>query len=322
MNQCVQWAREAITLELEAIKEVMDRLDDRLEQAVDLIHQCKGRLIITGMGKAGIVGRKIAATLSSTGTPSFFMHPSEAFHGDLGIVTASDVALAISNSGETEEVIRLLPSFKRFGLKIISLVGNQKSTLARYSDIVLDVSVRREACPLDCAPTSSATAAMVMGDALAVCLIHKRGFTEQDFGMFHPGGSLGKRLLYRVNDIMRRREDVPRVHMDTKFNEAIMEISDKRMGATSVVDHDGVLQGVFTDGDLRRLLTGGHPPDLSETMERFMIRSPYHVTPETMAVDAAQIMKEKSITFLPVVDEELRVVGALHLHKLVSEGLV
>lgn len=322
MSTCIEWAREAIRLELDAIRDLMERLDDRLEAAVDLIYNSRGRLIVTGMGKAGIVGRKIAATLSSTGTPSFFMHPSEAFHGDLGIVTASDVAMIVSNSGETEEVIRLIPSFRRLGVKIISLLGNADSTLSRYSDILLDVSVRREACPLGCAPTASTTAAMVMGDAVAVCLIHRRGFTEQDFGMFHPGGSLGKRLLYRVRDIMVSGEEVPRVHLDTRFNEAIMEVSRKRMGATTVVDEQGALHGVFTDGDLRRLLDGGRPPDLSEPMQRFMIRNPLRVIAETMAVDAAQIMKEKAITFLPVVDENSRVVGALHLHMLVREGLV
>ena len=245
-------ARRVLRIEAEAIHALIDRIDERFEQAVNLILNCEGRVVVTGMGKSGLIGKKIAATLASTGTPALFLHPAEGIHGDLGMVTRGDTVIALSNSGETEEVARMLPSFKRLGIKIIALTGKCDSTLAKNSDVVIDVGVEEEACPLGLAPTASTTATLAMGDALAVALLDKRGFREEDFACFHPGGSLGKKLLLRVRDLMHSGDAVPIVGEETLIKDAIYEISSKKMGITAVLNAAGSLVGVISDGDLRR----------------------------------------------------------------------
>jgi len=253
-NATINKGKEIIRIEAEAITALESHIDEHFAAAIDLIFHAKGRVVITGMGKSGIIARKIAATMNSTGTPSAFMHPSDAVHGDLGMVTPDDVVICISKSGDTAELRQLLPRFHHLGVKIIAMVGNLNSPLSKQSDIVLDISVKEEACPYDLAPTSSTTAALVMGDALAITLLQKRNFTKEDFAMFHPGGSLGKQLLLKVEAMMITGKDIPLVKENVSLSDAIVEISSKRLGATCVVDNAGVLRGILTDGDLRRLL--------------------------------------------------------------------
>ena len=283
------------------------------------------RVVVTGMGKSGHIGNKIAATLASTGTPALFLHPAEGIHGDLGMVTRGDVVIAISNSGETEELNRMLPSLKRIGIKIIALTGNRDSTLAKNSDVVIDVGVAEEACPLGLAPTASTTATLAMGDAIAVVLLDKRGFREEDFACYHPGGALGKRLLLRVRDLMHTGDAVPKVSEDTVVKDAIYEISSKKMGITSVVDVKGQLVGLISDGDLRRWMERTEKSGenlLAKKAREVMTRNPKVIIRDALAAEAVAIMESNSITCLLIVDQEHKPEGVIHLHDLLKAGVV
>ena len=324
--------RETIEIEREALAFISRKLDQRAVDAVELLHSCPGRIIVTGMGKAGLVGRKIAATLSSIGRPAFFLHPAEALHGDLGLVAPEDVVLALSNSGETEELIRLLPSLKRLDIAIVSLTGNLKSTIAQHSNVVVDVGVEREADPLDLAPTASTAAILAMGDALAVALLRKRGFGRDQFAVLHPGGSLGKELLWHVKDLMHVEDAVPIVQERATMRDAICEMTAKSLGAAFIVDREGRLTGVFTDGDLRRLLQRVENPlelAVADVMalkpkilrEDAAASGPKTIRQDALAVEALRMMEDNAITILPVVDDRVRPFGAVHLHDLVRAGL-
>jgi arabinose-5-phosphate isomerase len=315
-------AKKVFEIESRAVAALAGRLDKNFEEAVDLIHGCKGRVIVSGMGKSGLIGKKIAATLASTGTPAFFMHPAEASHGDLGMVTGDDIVLAISNSGETNELVGLIPHLKRFSVKLISLAGNHSSTLARSSDVCLDISVKEEACPMGIVPTASTTAALAMGDALAVSMVVKKGLSEEDFAAFHPSGSLGKKLLVTVGDLMHTGDAVPRVSPDTPMTETVMEISSKRLGITVVQDKDGILMGVVTDGDLRRGIEKLGSSLFEKTAESVMTRNPKGLKAGELAVKALAMMEKHSITALPVPDKGGRAEGIIHLHDILREGIV
>jgi arabinose-5-phosphate isomerase len=307
-------ARRVLRIEAEAISDLLARLDERFEQVVDVLIKCKGRVVVTGMGKSGLIGRKIAATFSSTGTPSVFLHPAEAVHGDLGMLMRDDVVLAVSYSGETEEIIVLLETIKRIGLRLIAMTGNPRSTIAMAGDVVLDVSVKEEACSLNLAPTASTTVAMAMGDALAVTLLDRRGFSPGDFAALHPGGRLGKKLL-RVENLMHAGENMPRVSISAKIPDVIYEISKKSLGMTTVVDADGRLAGVLTDGDLRRLMQQRGAATLDLAVGECMNENPRTIAAGELAGSALRIMEERKITSLVVV-EDRRPVGVVHLHDL------
>ncbi len=318
-------ARKVLKIEADAVAALIDRIDDSFERAVEMILRCKGRVVVTGMGKSGLIGKKIAATLASTGTPALFLHPAEGIHGDLGMVTRGDTVIALSNSGETEEIARMLPSLKRLGIRIIALTGNPESTLAKNSDVVINVGVKEEACPLGLAPTASTTAALAMGDALAVALLDKRGFKEEDFACFHPGGALGKKLLLHVKDLMHVDDDVPVVKATTLIKDAIYEISSKKMGITAVVNDSGKLVGVISDGDLRRWMektekTGENL--LSKKAEDIMTKKPKIANKDILAAEAVAIMEKNSITCLIVADAASRPEGVIHLHDLLKAGVV
>jgi len=314
-------ARRAIDIERDAIAALSDRINDHFVRACDVIMACKGRVVVTGMGKSGHIGNKIAATLASTGTPSFFVHPGEASHGDLGMITGQDVVLAISNSGNTSEVLTILPLFRRMGAPLISMTGNPDSTLAREAVANLDVSVALEACPLGLAPTSSTTATLVMGDALAVALLEARGFSAEDFAFSHPGGSLGRRLLLRVSDIMHTGDRIPKVTGETTLSGALLEISRKGLGMTTVVDEAGALTGVFTDGDLRRTLD--RSIDVHTTPIRdVMTRNGKTIRADHLAAEALNMMEELKINALPVTDDEGNLVGAINMHDLLRAGVI
>ncbi len=309
----LELARRVIRTESAAILALTDRLDDRFVRAVQLLLECKGRVIVTGMGKSGIISRKIAATLSSTGTPAFFLHPAEAFHGDLGVIQADDVVVALSQSGETEELVRLLETVRRLGARLIALTGETESSLGQAADVVLDCRVSQEACPMNLVPTASTTAALAMGDALAITLLVEKGFQPEDFANLHPGGKLGKRLL-RVERLMTPAAQMPAVGRRTPMPDVIREISEKKKGMTCVLEPDGKLAGIITDGDLRRHLT---EPDLPRrAAEDVMTRNPVTIDRHQYAVDALRIMEERKITSLVVVDHSLCVEGVLHLHDL------
>lgn len=314
-------AARVLRIEGEAVAALADRLDGRFARAVELLHACRGRVVLTGMGKSGYIAQKIAATFSSTGTPALFLHPAEGVHGDLGMIVRGDVVVAISKSGETEELVSILPHIRRFGVPLVSLVGNPQSTLARESDVALDVSVKEEACPLNPAPTASTTAALAMGDALAVALLEQRGFREEDFALLHPGGSLGRRLLLRVRDLMHTGKALPLVREEATMREAILEISGKRLGMTAVVDAAGLLTGIVTDGDLRRALQK-FPDLLTSRVADCMTRNPKTILRDELAARAVQVMEQYSITSLLVVGEEGRPEGVLHLHDLLKAGVV
>ena len=321
----IEQARRVLRIEAEAINRLIDRVDASFEKAVDMIISSRGRVVVTGMGKSGHIGNKIAATLASTGTPAMFLHPAEGIHGDLGMVMRGDVVIAISNSGETEELNRMLPSLKRIGIRIIALTGNPDSTLGRNSDVVINVGVKEEACPLGLAPTASTTATLAMGDALAVVLLDRRGFKEEDFACYHPGGSLGKRLLLRVRDIMHSGDAVPKVTEGTVIKDAIYEISSKKMGITSVVDGSGKLLGVVSDGDLRRwmeLTEKSGENLLAKKAGDIMTRNPKVISAEALAAEAVAIMEGSSITCLLIIDREGRPEGVVHLHDLLKAGVV
>lgn len=314
-------ARKVLDIEAQAIRLASKRLGLEFNRAIEILSQCDGRVIVTGMGKGGIIGRKISATLASTGTPSLFLHSAEAIHGDLGRVTKNDIIVAISNSGETEEVIRFLPLIKKMGVKLISLTGSRGSTLAKYSDVVLDVSVKREACPLGLAPTASTTVMLAMGDAIAVCLLKKKGFKEEDFAFYHPGGMLGKKLLLKVEDIMRKGRANPVVFLDASVKDVLFAITEARAGAASVVDKKGKLRGIFTDGDLRRQLEKDERIILKKVRD-VMTGNPVTLSKDCLASEALRILKEKRIDELPVVDKKGFPIGMLDVQDLLKAGLV
>jgi arabinose-5-phosphate isomerase len=307
-------ARRVLETEAHAVARLADRLGDEFDRAVDLILGCEGRVVFTGMGKSGIVSQKIAATFASTGTPAFFMHPAEAVHGDLGMIVAGDVVVALSNSGETAEIVRLLEVIRRLGAKIVGLSGNPESTLASHADVHLDVAVDEEACSLDLVPTASTTAAMAMGDALAVACYEKRGFSEQDFARYHPGGRLGRKLLL-VEQVMHSGESLPVVRDDVPFEAAVREMSAKRLGMTCVVDEAERLVGVVTDGDLRRRLLREDQP-LSGRASEAMTRNPATISPSSLATEALRLLEERKITSLPVVDASGKLLGVVQIHDL------
>jgi arabinose-5-phosphate isomerase len=306
--------------EADSVRALVERIDASFSRACELILACKGRIVVTGMGKSGHIGNKIAATLASTGTPAFFMHPGEASHGDLGMITQQDVVIALSNSGETGEITTLLPLLKRLCVPLIALTGNAASTLAEMADIHIDVGIEKEACPLGLAPTSSTTASLAMGDALAVALLEARGFTENDFARSHPGGSLGRRLLLRVSDIMHVGAAIPRVKADASLKQALFEMTDKGLGMTAICD-DNQLVGIFTDGDLRRTLDAA--TDLNHaTVAGHMTRNCITIKPELIASAALTLMQENRVNALIVTDSEGNIQGALNMHDLLKAGIV
>jgi arabinose-5-phosphate isomerase len=313
-------AQSVLEIEAQGILDLIPKLGPDFEQAVEAIYHLKGRVILTGIGKSGIVARKIVATLNSTGTPSLFLHPVEAMHGDLGMVTSKDIVLAISNSGETGELAVILPSIKQMGTKLIAFTGNRESTLAKQSDLVIDVGVEKEACPLGLAPTTSTTAALAMGDALAVALIKRRQFNHRDFQRFHPGGSLGERLSVKVSEVMLTGEKIPIVYPGQTLIEAIQEMDTKDLGATLVVEgSEQILTGIITDGDLRRIIKRKTP--IEDTLvEQVMTRNPKSISPDNWAVEALEIMEQYLITVLPIVDSRRQVKGILHLHEVLGKG--
>ena len=311
----LETARRVLRIEAEALGELLLRLDARFEQAVELLLECKGRVVVTGMGKSGLIGRKIAATFSSTGTPAAFLHPAEAIHGDLGMLMRDDVVLAVSYGGETEEIIALLETIKRLGLRMVTLTGHSRSTIAAVSDVVLDVSVKEEACSLNLAPTASTTVTMALGDALAVALLERRGFSPGDFAALHPGGRLGKKLL-RAENLMHAGEDMPRVAATAKMPDVIYEMSKKGLGMTTVVDSEGRLAGILTDGDLRRLMQQRGAATLELVVGDCVTRNPQTIAPSELAGAALRMMEERKITSLVVVDAERRPLGVVHLHDL------
>jgi arabinose-5-phosphate isomerase len=308
-------ARRVLQIEAQAIQDVLARLDLSFERAVDLLFACKGRVVVTGMGKSGLIARKISATLSSTGTPSFFLHPAEALHGDLGMLARGDAILAVSYGGETEEIIRLLEALQRLEIPLLTLTGNPKSTLAEASAVVLDASVREEACSLNLAPTASTTVAMAVGDALAVSLLERRDFRQDDFAALHPAGRLGKKLL-RVEHLMHAGDDMPRVSPETPMPDAFHEMSKKGLGMTTVIHPDGRLAGIITDGDLRRLMEKHRGATLEMTAGACMTRNPQTIGPHVLASEALNLMEKRKITSLAVVDEAGGVLGVVHLHDL------
>jgi len=314
-------AARVLRIEGDAVAALVERLDGRFARAVHLLHACRGRVVLTGMGKSGYIAQKIAATFSSTGTPALFLHPAEGVHGDLGMIVRGDLVVAISKSGETEELVSILPHIKRFDVPLVSLVGNLASTLARESDVALDVSVKEEACALNPVPTASTTAALAMGDALAVALLELRGFREEDFALLHPGGHLGRRLLLRVRDLIHTGEALPLVRDEATMREAILEISGKRLGITAVVDASGLLCGIVTDGDLRRALQK-FPDLLTRRVADCMTHRPKTISRDELAARAVQVMERHSITSLLVVGEDGRPEGVLHLHDLLKAGVV
>jgi len=312
--------KEVIRIEAEAVRALEDRVDERFQRAVELLLACKGRVIVTGMGKSGIIAKKIASTLNSTGTAALFLHPAEGVHGDLGAVLKEDLVICLSKSGNTEEILLLIPIFKRQGVPIIAMVGNTDSQVAKLSDVVLDVSVKEEACPFDLVPTSSTTATLVMGDALALTLLQERGFSVDDFAQLHPAGDIGKRLFLRVDDVMRTGTDIAKSKEDTPLSKVILEITSKRLGATCVMSQAGKLAGIVTDGDLRRLLE--KQQDIRNLKAKdVMSRNPKTVQAGILAMKALNVMETHSINQLIVVDDQGDPVGMVHIHDLLKAGL-
>lgn len=319
-NFC-QIGKDVVNIELAAIKKLLTRIDHNFALACEILLACKGRIIVTGMGKSGHIANKIAATFASTGSPAFFMHPAEASHGDIGVITKQDVMIALSNSGTTEEILTLLPSIKRLGIKLITLTGNNNSVLAKEADVNLDVSAEKEACPLNLAPTASTTTALVMGDALAIALLEAKGFTREDFAFSHPAGRLGRRLLLRIKDIMHAGEAIPKVLQTASLSVALLEMTQKRLGMTAIVDEHDQLKGVFTDGDLRRALNNDvnvhHTP-----ISALMIKNCITITADMLAVEALKIFESRNISALLVVDEHNKLIGALNFLDLLKSGVV
>nr|WP_299591227.1 KpsF/GutQ family sugar-phosphate isomerase [uncultured Microbulbifer sp.] len=317
----IQAGRRTIAMETAAVAALESRIGDDFQKACELIMACKGRVIVSGMGKSGHIGRKIAATLASTGTPSFFVHPGEASHGDLGMITRQDLVIAISNSGSSAEVLTLLPLLKRLGIPMISMTGKPDSPLSQSADVNLDIAVDTEACPLNLAPTSSTTVTLVMGDALAVALLEARGFTAEDFAFSHPGGALGRQLLLKVEDVMHAGDELPQVTPETPLATALLEMTSKGFGMTTVVDGQGQLLGVFTDGDLRRVIDQQFELD-SATMAQVMSRRPKTVSAQTLAAEALRIMEDNKITALVVEDPAHHPIGLLHMHDILRAGVI
>ncbi len=319
----VEIARRTLRIEADAIRALIKRIGREFTTAVDLIYKCKGKVVITGIGKSGLIGQKIASTLTGTGTPAFFLHPAEGIHGDLGILSKNDIIIAISNSGETEEILKILPTIKRLGIKLIAMTGGLKSNLARAADVVLNTSVKEEACPLNLAPTASTTATLALGDALAVALLELRGFREEDFALIHPGGTLGKKLLLRVSDLMHTGSEIPLVRAETPMKDVLLEMTSKRFGITGVVNDRGELIGVITDGDLRRALEK-YPDIMKKSSSDIMTTNPKRVEKTALAAKALRIMEEYSITCLFVYEnnKENIPIGIIHLHDLLRAGVV
>jgi len=313
-------ARRVFLEESEAVRSLADRLDEDFAKAVETVFRCEGRVIVCGMGKSGQVGRKIASTLTSTGTPTVFLHPAEGLHGDLGVITDRDIAVAISYSGETDELLAILPFFKRFGVTIIAICGVRESTLGRTADIFFDVHVDKEACPLGITPTTSSTATLAMGDALAMALLRRRGFKKEDFAIRHPGGSLGRQLLLRVLDLQHSGDELPVIGLDSTLRDAIVEMSRKRLGMTVVVDADGKLQGIVTDGDLRRALEQADQP-LDLPVSQIMGASPKTIGEEALATEALRMMETHAITSLLTVNPDGSPCGVIHIHDILKTGI-
>jgi arabinose-5-phosphate isomerase len=314
-------ARKVLQVEADAIVSLAGRLDESFDAALDLLGACAGRVVVTGMGKAGIIARKIAATLASTGTPSLFLHPAEAIHGDLGVVREHDVVVALSNSGETDEICRLLPLIKKIGAGLIAMTGNPGSSLAQHSDVVLDIHVKEEACPLGLAPTASTTACLAMGDALAMALLELKGFRAEDYAFYHPGGALGRKLLMRVSDVMRKGDAVAVVHRDATLKELLFRVTKAKAGSASLVDDDGRLVGIFTDGDLRRHI-GEDIAVLNRPARELMTEHPRTISPDRLAEEGLRILRSNRIDELPVVDENHKPIGVLDVQDLLRAGIV
>ena len=310
-----------INTELNAVKQLTQRIDHKFVKACQLLLATTGRIVVIGMGKSGHIANKLATTLASTGSPAFFVHPGEASHGDLGMITKDDVIIALSNSGNTPEILAIIPTIKRLNCPIISLTGNPTSTIAQTATVNIDISVEKEACPLGLAPTSSTTATLVMGDALAIALLEARGFSEKDFARVHPGGALGKRLLLQVDDLLHRDAQLPKITADTSLKDALLEMTQKQLGMTTVVDHNNYLLGIFTDGDLRRALD--QPVDIHTTsIEKIMTPAPKTILLGTLAIDAINIMEDQQITTLAVTDSHNKIIGVVHLHDLLTAGVI
>lgn len=320
-NDIVTRARGILLHEADEIRQLADRLGHAFEAAVNMILHCRGRVVVTGMGKSGHIGGKIAATLASTGTPAFFMHPAEASHGDLGMITAEDVVIALSNSGESDEIINILPAIRRIGARILSITGSENSTLSRESEVHLSAAVSHEACPLGLAPTASTTAALALGDALALCVLDLREFTAEDFARSHPGGSLGRRLLVRIKDVMRTGDAIPCIDVDATVQEAITQISSKGMGFTAIVDSNRHPIGIFTDGDLRRLFMQGKS-NIETAITAVMNKHPRLLETQQMAVEAVNMMEQYKINGFLAVDEQQQLVGAFNMHDLLKAKVV
>lgn len=318
----IEKAKQVLRIESEAIQALINRIDDSFVKTVDLLDKCKGRVVITGVGKSGIIGKKISSTLASIGVPSIFLHAADAIHGDLGMITRNDMIIAISNSGESEEILNLLPAIKRFNVTLVSMTGNINSTLAKKSDVVLNVSVKEEACPMGLVPTASTTATLALGDALAMALLDKRGFKEQDFAVLHPGGSLGKKLLTRVDDLMHIGSKIPTISKDAPLKDVIMEISSKKLGMAIVVDQDDKVFGIITDGDLRRLMEKKEKDIFKTTAKEMMSTNPKIIEKNALAARALQIMEKHSITSLIITNGSKSPTGIIHLHDILKAGVV
>ncbi|MCK4802305.1 KpsF/GutQ family sugar-phosphate isomerase [bacterium] len=317
----IEEAKKVLKIEARAIKNLISTIDRNFEKAVEIVASCKGRIVVMGMGKSGLVGKKIAATLASTGTPAFFLHPAEGILGDVGMMTEGDLVLALSHSGETEEIEKLLPVIRRMNLKLIAITGKPKSKLAKKSDLVINVKVKEEACPYNLVPTASTTAMLAMGDALAISLLKRKKFKKEDFARLHPGGILGKRLLLKVKDIMRKGKDNPVIHQEKTVREALLVMTKTRLGATSVVDSSGKLVGFFTDGDLRRRLQKDEKI-LNKKIHTVMTKNPKTITHDILAIEAAKVMQEKKFDNIPVVDGKGYPIGIVDERDLLSEGIL
>ncbi len=323
-NRNINIGKNVLKIEGEAVLNLIDRIDDNFDEAVKALKNCEGRVIVTGMGKSGLISQKIASTLSSTGTPSLFLHPGEASHGDLGMATRNDIILAISNSGETYELIQIIPSFKKMGLKIIALIGRQKSTITKMTDIYIDTSVDQEACTLELAPTASTTATLAMGDALAVALLENRGFKPEDFALLHPGGNLGKRLLLTVGDIMHSGNEIPFVNESSTVNEALLTMTEKGFGVTGVLDNAGKITGIITDGDIRRGMEKSGNQIFEQTAAFLQSKNFKWVEKSTLAINALEVMEDHNITSLFVFSDKIKNApeGLIHIHDILKTGIL
>lgn len=323
-NRNINIGKNVLKIEGEAVLNLVDRIDENFDEAVKALKNCEGRVIVTGMGKSGLISQKIASTFSSTGTPSLFLHPGEASHGDLGMATRNDIILAISNSGETYELIQIIPSFKKLGLKIIALIGRQKSTITKMVDIYIDTSVDQEACTLELAPTASTTATLAMGDALAVALLENRGFKLEDFALLHPGGNLGKRLLLTVGDIMHSGDELPIVNESSTVNEALLTMTEKGFGVTGVLDNDGKITGIITDGDIRRGMEKSGNQIFDQTAAFLQSKNFKWVEKSTLAINALEVMEDHNITSLFVFSDKIKNIpdGLIHIHDILKTGIL